>query len=120
MNTGYLLTAALGAVWTAIAIIVSEGRHRDCPTPQFYFTGSLFAVLILTGLTGPDDLRIVFAAESRIAVCCFFVGSLFNGEFQNNLVGHIIGLVVAVALIACMVYMLFFKKYKEATKLKKI
>lgn len=82
INTGYLLTAVLGAVWTAIAIIVSEGRRRDCPTPQFYFVGSLLAVLILTCLAGADGLRSIFAAESRLAVCCFFVGSLFNGAGQ--------------------------------------
>ena len=54
-----------------------------------------------------------------ISLIVYQIGSLFNGEFQNNLAGHIIGLAVSVALIACMVYMLFFKKYKEATTLNK-
>ena len=50
--------AVLGAAWTAIAVVVSEGRHRDCPVPQFYFTGSLVAVLILMCLTGAEMLGI--------------------------------------------------------------
>lgn len=54
-----------------------------------------------------------------ISLIVYQIGSIFNGEFTNHLAGHIIGLVVAVALIACMVYMLFFKKYKEATTLSK-
>lgn len=82
MNTGYLLTVALGAVWTAIAIIVSECRQRDCPPMQFYFAGSLVAVTILACLTGTDSLRAVFAADSRTAACCFFLGSILNGAGQ--------------------------------------
>ena len=38
-----------------------------------------------------------------------------GGAFTGNL--NIFGLIVAVAAIAGIVYMLFFKKYKEATKL---
>jgi len=40
-------------------------------------------------------------------------GSLFTGRV------HVIGLIAAVALLACMVYMLFFKPYREATQLTK-
>ena len=54
-----------------------------------------------------------------ISLIVYQIGSIFNGEFQNHLAGHIIGLVAAVALIAGIVYMLFFKKYKEATTLNK-
>ena len=82
MNTGYWLLLVLGGVWTAIAIIVSEGRRRDCPIPQFYFTGSLVAVLILAVLTGTEGLRGIFSPELRPAVCCFFIGSLLNGAGQ--------------------------------------
>ena len=39
----------------------------------------------------------------------------FVGIFTGNL--NVIGLIFAIAVLAFMVYMLFFKKYKEATKL---
>lgn len=39
----------------------------------------------------------------------------FGGIFMGNL--NVIGLIFAIAVLAFMVYMLFFKKYKEATKL---
>ncbi|MCI6823845.1 MAG: ferrous iron transporter B [Ruminococcus bromii] len=39
----------------------------------------------------------------------------FGGIFTSNL--NVIGLIFAIAVLAFMVYMLFFKKYKEATKL---
>ena len=41
----------------------------------------------------------------------------FGGLFTGNL--NIIGLVAALILLCGMIYMLFFKKYKEATKLEK-
>jgi hypothetical protein len=82
MNTGYWLLAALGAAWTAIAVIVSEGRRNDCPVPQFYFTGSLVALLILMCLAGAEGLRGIFAPDARLAVCCFFCGSILNGAGQ--------------------------------------
>ena len=46
-------------------------------------------------------------------------GNLFTGNLASGagLVVNIIALVVAVALLGLMIYMLFFKKYKEATKL---
>ncbi|MBQ9413755.1 MAG: ferrous iron transporter B [Clostridia bacterium] len=46
-------------------------------------------------------------------------GNLFTGNLATGagLVVNIIGLVVAFALLGLMIYMLFFKKYKEATKL---
>ncbi len=46
-------------------------------------------------------------------------GNLFTGNLASGagLVVNIIGLVVAVVLLGFMIYMLFFKKYKEATKL---
>ena len=46
-------------------------------------------------------------------------GNLFTGNLQSGagLVVNIIGLVAAVILLGLMIYMLFFKKYKEATKL---
>ncbi len=39
----------------------------------------------------------------------------FGGLFTGNV--NVIGLCFAVAALACIIYMLFFKKYKEATKL---
>jgi len=47
------------------------------------------------------------------------IGNLVTGNLATGagLVVNIIGLVVAVALLGLAVYMLFFKKYKEATKL---
>ncbi len=39
----------------------------------------------------------------------------FGGIFTGN--ANIIGIVAAVAVLGCMIYMLFFKKYKEATTL---
>ena len=41
----------------------------------------------------------------------------FGGLFTGNI--NVIGLIFAVAILAGMIYMLFFKKYKEATKLKR-
>ncbi len=41
----------------------------------------------------------------------------FGGLFTGNV--NIIGLIFAFAILAGMIYMLFFKKYKEATKLKR-
>ncbi|MBP5152951.1 MAG: ferrous iron transporter B [Lachnospiraceae bacterium] len=41
----------------------------------------------------------------------------FGGIFTGNI--NVIGLIFAVALLACMVYMLFFKKYTESTTLNK-
>jgi ferrous iron transport protein B len=39
----------------------------------------------------------------------------FGGVFTGNV--NVIGLVAALAVLGVMVYMLFFKKYHEATKL---
>ena len=46
-------------------------------------------------------------------------GNLVTGNMQTGagLVVNIIGLIAAFALLGLMIYMLFFKKYKEATKL---
>ncbi|MBQ9545203.1 MAG: ferrous iron transporter B, partial [Clostridia bacterium] len=48
-------------------------------------------------------------------------GNLFTGNLASGAgaVVNVIGLVAAFALLGLMVYMLFFKKYKEATKLTK-
>jgi len=48
-----------------------------------------------------------------------YVIALMINQFGGALTGHfsVIGFVVALALLACMVYMLFFKKYKEADRL---
>ena len=40
----------------------------------------------------------------------------FGGAFTGDL--NIVGLIFAVAALGCIIYMLFFKKYKEADKLK--
>ncbi len=48
-----------------------------------------------------------------IALMIYQFGSLFMGQ------PHIIGLIAALALLCGMVYMLFFQKYSEATKLTK-
>jgi len=82
MNTGYLLLMLLGLLWTGIAIVVSEARRRDCPTPQFYLAGSLAALAILACVTGMEGLRSIFAPDARTATLCFFLGSLFNGAGQ--------------------------------------
>lgn len=55
-----------------------------------------------------------------IAYQCLFAYAIalmiyqFGGIFTGNV--NIIGLIVAILLLALMIYMLFFKKYKEATK----
>ena len=50
-----------------------------------------------------------------ISLMIYQIGSVFAGGFSG--VGHVIGFIVALLLLAGMVYMLFFKKYKEASKL---
>ena len=82
MNRGWMLVVLLGMAWTAIGVVVSEGRRRECPVPQFYFAGSLVAVAILLFLAGGAGMRAIFSSESRLAVAGFFVGSLFNGAGQ--------------------------------------
>ena len=46
-----------------------------------------------------------------ISLMIYQFGSVFTGNV------HIVGLIFAIAILGLMVYMLFFKKYKEATKL---
>ena len=48
-----------------------------------------------------------------VSLCINQIGGLFTGNF------NVIGFICALAILAGMVYMLFFKKYKEATKLTK-
>ena len=48
-----------------------------------------------------------------VSLCINQIGGAFTGNF------NVIGFICALAVIAGMVYMLFFKKYKEATKLTK-
>ena len=52
--------------------------------------------------------------------CCFaYVCALMINQFGGLFTGHvsIIGLIAALACLAFIIYMLFFKKYTEATKL---
>ena len=46
-----------------------------------------------------------------VALMIYQFGSLFTGH------ANAIGLIAALAVLGAMVYMLFFKKYSEATKL---
>ena len=46
-----------------------------------------------------------------VSLCINQIGGLFTGHF------NVIGFICALAIIAGMVYMLFFKKYRESTKL---
>lgn len=48
-----------------------------------------------------------------IALMIYQFGSLFTGNV------HIVGLIVSLIILAGMIYMLFFRKYKEATRLTK-
>ncbi len=48
-----------------------------------------------------------------VSLCINQIGGAFTGNF------NIIGFICALAVVAGMVYMLFFRKYKEATKLTK-
>ncbi|MCR5755792.1 MAG: hypothetical protein K6G30_13390, partial [Acetatifactor sp.] len=48
-----------------------------------------------------------------IALMITQFGRAFTGQ------ANVIGLLFAVAALACMIYMLFFKKYKEADRLSK-
>ena len=48
-----------------------------------------------------------------VSLIIYQIGGLFTGNI------NIIGLIVAILLLALIVYMLFFKKYREATKLTK-
>ena len=50
-----------------------------------------------------------------VSLIIFQIGSLIAGGFSGA--GHVIGFIASILLIAGMVYMLFFKKYKEASKL---
>ena len=46
-----------------------------------------------------------------ISLMIYQFGSIFTGNL------NVIGLIFAIAVLAFMIYMLFFKKYHEATKL---
>ena len=46
-----------------------------------------------------------------IALMVYQFGSAFTGNV------HVVGLIAAILVLALIVYMLFFKKYKESTKL---
>ena len=46
-----------------------------------------------------------------VSLMIYQIGSIFTGHV------NVVGLIVSIALLAGMVYMLFFRKYKEATKL---
>ena len=48
-----------------------------------------------------------------IAFMIYHIGRIFTGNV------NVIGLIIAILILAFMVYMLFFKKYKESTKLTK-
>jgi ferrous iron transport protein B len=48
-----------------------------------------------------------------VSLCINQIGGAFTGNL------NVIGFICALAIIAGMVYMLFFRKYKEATKLTK-
>ena len=58
-----------------------------------------------------------------VSLCVYQIGSIFDGSFASGsaatTVGHVFGLVVSLALLAGAVYMLFFRKYKEADKLER-
>ena len=58
-----------------------------------------------------------------VSLIVYQIGSLFDGSFASGsaatTVGHVFGLVVSLALLAGAVYMLFFRKYKEADKLER-
>ncbi|MBR4223635.1 MAG: ferrous iron transporter B, partial [Oscillospiraceae bacterium] len=55
--------------------------------------------------------------QCGFAYAIAFMVTQFGGLFTGNV--NVIGLVFAIAILAGMVYMLFFKSYKEATKLTK-
>ena len=48
-----------------------------------------------------------------VSLCINQIGGVFTGRF------NVIGFICSLAIIAGMIYMLFFRKYKEATKLTK-
>ena len=56
-----------------------------------------------------------------IALMINQLGNLFSGSLATGagMIVNIIGLIAAFVLLGLMIYMLFFKKYKEATKLTK-
>ena len=58
-----------------------------------------------------------------VSLCVYQIGSIFDGSFASGsaatTVGHVIGLLISLALIAGAVYMLFFRKYREADKLER-
>ncbi len=56
-----------------------------------------------------------------VSLIVYQIGSIFDGSFASGsaatTVGHVFGLIVSLALLALAVYMLFFKKYREAETL---
>ena len=54
------------------------------------------------------------AYQCLFAYAIAFMVYQFGGIFTGNV--NIIGLIIAILLLALLIYMLFFKKYKEATK----
>ena len=78
----------------------------------------LFLVGVADDLVGVD-YRVKFLAQTAAAALFPLSGLTFGSLFTGSLDGAlgIISLIVSVAALACGVYMLFFKKYKEATTL---
>ncbi len=47
MRTDFLFVFILGLIWTGIAITVTLARQSDCSIRKFYFSGSIWATLVL-------------------------------------------------------------------------
>lgn len=103
MNIEFLSVLLLASLWVGIGITVARARRDDCSIRKFYFTGSLWASLLLGIflLISGESIRIDSA--NLPALIAFSVASLLNGIGQAltmlNLKGGASALAYAIPLL---------------------
>ena len=96
----------LGAVLVAVSVF-----------PTFAFGDQLLIRIPLSRRM--NNLLGIFRSNGRFIWPVIYIIIFSAGRFLERQSARYITLICALALIAGMVYMLFFRKYKEATKLTK-
>lgn len=79
----YLLLPLLGAVWTAVAITVSNARQKNISVIHFYLIGSTGAFLLFVLMSSFYGMENIFAPQYRISALAYFAGALMNAAGQG-------------------------------------